>query len=71
MSEQQREEVAESIKTGGACAVELAREEEEGRGPIITEAVAELVEGGGPVLEAVADFDQQSDDAQEMLRSNE
>ena len=71
MSDSQREAVAASIKEGGACAVELAKEEQEGGGPIIGEAVAELIEGGGPVLEAVADFEQQSDDAQEMLRSNE
>lgn len=64
-TEEQKQTVADDIKTGGPMATELATEEALGAGiysgatPILDEAALERAEGGGPIAEAVREFDQE------------
>lgn len=68
-SQADREAIAEDIREGGGAAIELASEEAGNpsrmkNGPsILEEAALEQAEGGGPVAEAVREFDQQTADA--------
>jgi hypothetical protein len=58
----EREQVAQEIREGGPAAVETMMEEvgltEET--PILDEANRELAEGGGPIADAVSDFESES-----------
>jgi hypothetical protein len=69
-TEEQKEATAEAIREGNPLVTaELVSEEETGVGvlsggtPILDEAATEEAEGGGPIAEAVKEFDQQTADA--------